>query len=194
MIWLVARRDAAVALGRERRQQLRVALVAGGRVEQRAQEPLAACRACPGVSRSIPNAPKISADVARGTAPSPRARSRAAAGRTTAGAPRRAVELDHVVGLVRSLRSRARSLPETPSGRRTPIGFGTRRRARCAAHHATRAPAVHAAARSGTSATPQPIAIQRYASGARAARQTPSTASCVERPKFASTASVARSW
>ncbi len=42
-------------LGRERRQQLRVAVVAGGRVVERPQEPLrrlAACRACPAPCRA----------------------------------------------------------------------------------------------------------------------------------------------
>ena len=52
---------AAPALGREGREQLGVALVARGRVEQGAQEAGAAWRVVPGVSRSSPRAVRISA-------------------------------------------------------------------------------------------------------------------------------------
>ena len=62
MIWLDERVGAAVALGREGGQQLRVAVVAGGRVVQRAQEPLrrlARARACRGPSRTRRRSPPI---------------------------------------------------------------------------------------------------------------------------------------
>ena len=73
MIWLM-RDSLAVALGRERGQELRVAVVAGGRVEERAQEPLAASRACP-VCRDPCRRRRRSRRRKCGSAPSPRARS-----------------------------------------------------------------------------------------------------------------------
>ena len=141
-------------LARERGQQLLVAVVAGGRIVQRPEEP----------RRRLARAGRVEIhaerreDLADVLLEAPPLRGRDVAGRGVAIRFGRLPQVDD------ASRSTSTSRSRCDGGAGAPAGM-----------------------QSGTSATAQPIATHAYAAGAPAARQTPSTASCVLMPKLAST-------